>query len=44
MPFSPRIATAFNRLEQSIKEAEGIPDTPFTLEAEKPAPCFFDRS
>ena len=40
MPFSPRIATAFNRLEQSIKEAEGTPDTPFTLEAEKPAPAF----
>lgn len=39
MPFSPRITSAFSRLEQSIKEAEGIPDTPFTLEAEKPAPA-----
>lgn len=39
MPFSPRMTTAFNRLEQSIKEAEGIQDAPFTLEAEKPAPA-----
>ena len=40
MPFSPRITGAFSRLEQSIKEAEGITDEPFTLEAEKPLPAF----
>lgn len=40
MPFSPRISGAFSRLEQSIKEAEGITDAPFTLEAEKPLPTF----
>lgn len=40
MPFSPRVAGAFSRLERSIKEAEGITDEPFTLEAEKPAPAF----
>ena len=40
MPFSPRITGAFRRLEQSIKEAEGITDAPFTLEAEKPLPAF----
>ena len=39
MPFSPRVAGAFSRLERSIKEAEGITDEPFTLEAEKPAPA-----
>ena len=39
MPFNSRITGAFSRLEQSIKEAEGMPDAPFTLEAEKPAPA-----
>ena len=39
MPFSPRVTGAFSRLEQSIKEAEGILDAPFTLEAENPAPA-----
>ena len=38
MAFSQRVSGAFSRLEQSIKEAEGIQDAPFTLEAEKPAP------
>ena len=39
MPFSPRVTGAFNRLEQSIKEAEGLQREPFTLESEKPAPA-----
>ena len=39
MAFNERITGAFNRLEQSIKESEGITDEPFTLEAEKPAPA-----
>ena len=39
MPFSPRVTGAFSRLEQSIKEAGGVTDEPFTLEAEKPAPA-----
>ena len=39
MPFSPRVTGAFSRLEQSIKEAEGLQREPFTLESEKPAPA-----
>ena len=39
MAFNERITGAFNRLEQSIKEAEGMPNAPFMLEAEKPAPA-----